>query len=128
MAIDKHAVNALRNEARALILDARVPERYRGEVEPIDARAGHIPGATNAPLAGNLRGAADLRFLPRDELRARYEKLGAGRAEKIVAYCGSGINASQTLFALHLAGFTEALLYEGSWSDWSRDPSLPQVP
>ena len=128
MVVDKAAVNSLRDDSRALILDARVPERYRGEVEPIDVRAGHIPGATNAPLAGNLRGAADLRFLPRDELRARYEKLGAGQAERIVAYCGSGINASQTLFALHLAGFTDVLLYEGSWSDWSRDPSLPKSP
>jgi thiosulfate/3-mercaptopyruvate sulfurtransferase len=126
--MDKHAVNRLRGDVRALLLDARVPERYRGEIEPIDARAGHIPGAKNAPLAGNLRSATDLRFLPAEALRARYEALGAGKAERIVAYCGSGINASQTVFALHVAGFGNALLYEGSWSDWSRDAQLPSSP
>jgi thiosulfate/3-mercaptopyruvate sulfurtransferase len=128
MVVDKQVVNALRSDPRALLLDARVPERYRGETEPIDAYAGHIPGAKNAPLAGNLRGASDLRFRPAAELRAHYETLGAATAERIVAYCGSGINASQAVFALHLAGFTQAQLYEGSWSDWSRDPSLPKVP
>jgi thiosulfate/3-mercaptopyruvate sulfurtransferase len=128
LVVEKSAVNALRADPRALLLDARVAERYRGEVEPIDAYAGHIPGARNAPLAGNLRGGNDWRFRPAADLRARFEALGAGTAERIVAYCGSGINATQVLFALHLAGFENAQLYEGSWSDWSRDPALPKTP
>lgn len=125
MVVSKDTVNQLRHDPRALVLDARVPERYRGEVEPLDVRAGHIPGAQNVPIAGNLRSATDLRFLSAEELRGRYEKLGVGKAERIVTYCGSGINACQTVFALTLAGFTNARLYEGSWSDWSRDASLP---
>ena len=83
------------------------------------------PAPQNVPIAGNLRSATDLRFLSAEELRGRYEKLGVGKAERIVTYCGSGINACQTVFALTLAGFTNARLYEGSWSDWSRDASLP---
>ncbi len=123
--VNKDIVNTLRDDPRALVLDVRVGERYRGEVEPIDPRAGHIPGAQNAPFAGNLRGANDLRFLSQADLRSRFERLGAVKAERIVAYCGSGINACQTVFALNLAGFDRALLYEGSWSDWSRDANLP---
>lgn len=125
MLVDKRAVNEWRTDPRALILDVRLPERYRGEVEPLDPRAGHIPGARNAPIAGNLRAATDLRFHTPADLRARYEALGAARAEHIVAYCGSGINACQTIFALTLAGFTNARLYPGSWSEWSRDENLP---
>ncbi|MEW5720593.1 MAG: sulfurtransferase [Chloroflexota bacterium] len=125
MVANKDAVNDLRREPRALVLDVRVPERYRGEVEPIDPRAGHVPGARNAPIGENLRSASDLRFRSPEELRARFEKLGAAQVERVVAYCGSGVNACQTVFALHLAGFMNALLYEGSWSDWSRDARLP---
>jgi thiosulfate/3-mercaptopyruvate sulfurtransferase len=125
MYVNKEVVNQWRNDPRALVLDVRVPERYRGEIEPLDSRAGHIPGAKNAPIAGNLRSATDMRFLSAEELRARFENLGAGQVERIVAYCGSGINACQSIFALNLAGFNHALLYEGSWSDWSRDASLP---
>ena len=125
MVVGKDTVNQFRHDPRALVLDVRVPERYRGEVEPLDARAGHIPGAKNAPIAGNLRGTTDLRFLSAEGLSARFENLGSGKVERIVAYCGSGINACQAVFALNLAGFTNALLYEGSWSDWSRDASLP---
>lgn len=123
--VDKEKIKVLQNDSRALILDVRVAERYEGKIEPIDPRAGHIPGAKNAPLAGSLRSAIDLRFLPPADLRARFERLGAGDAETIVTYCGSGVNASQAVFALNLAGFENALLYEGSWSDWSRDESLP---
>jgi thiosulfate/3-mercaptopyruvate sulfurtransferase len=125
MVVDKSRVTALRNDPSAVILDSRVPERYRGDIEPIDARAGHIPGAKNAPLAGNLKGPSDTRFLDPDKLRERYEQLGVTRGKRIVAYCGSGVNACQTLFALSLAGIEDALLYEGSWSDWSRDANLP---
>ncbi|MBI3537499.1 MAG: sulfurtransferase, partial [Chloroflexi bacterium] len=77
--VDQARVNDLRADTRALVLDARLAERYAGLIEPIDARAGHIPGARNAPLAGNLRGADDLRFKPAADLRARFDALGAGR-------------------------------------------------
>lgn len=125
MVVGKLAVDSLRRDPRVHIFDVRVGERYRGEIEPIDPKAGHIPGAKNAPIADNLRSATDLRFLSPDEIRVRFEKLGAHPGDPVVAYCGSGINACQTVFALTLAGFQNVLLYEGSWSDWSRDDNLP---
>ena len=125
MVVDKAQVGKLAASSNAVVLDVRVPERYRGDIEPIDPRAGHVPGAKNAPIAGNLRGATDMRFLSSVDLRARFDRLGASNADKIVAYCGSGINACQTVFVLNLAGLDKALLYEGSWSDWSRDKDLP---
>jgi thiosulfate/3-mercaptopyruvate sulfurtransferase len=106
-----------------LVLDARAPARYRGEAEPIDPRAGHIPGARNAPYSENLDGEAVPVFRPPPELRRHYEGLGAGLRE-VVVYCGSGVTACHNLFALHQAGF-KARLYPGSWSEWSADPSLP---
>jgi thiosulfate/3-mercaptopyruvate sulfurtransferase len=121
-AVDADAVDRLRRDPRALVLDARAAERYEGRVEPIDPRAGHIPGARSAPFAGNLR--PDGTLLSAEELRARYDALGAGAAETIVCYCGSGVTAAHNVFALRLAG-RDALLYEGSWSDWSSDPSRP---
>ncbi len=123
MVVDGETVDRLRNDPRALVLDVRAPERYEGRVEPIDPIAGHIPGAKSAPYTENLR--EDQRFRDPAELRKRFEKLGAGKAEKIVSYCGSGINASQNVFTLELAGFEHPLLYEGSWSDWSRTPGRP---
>jgi thiosulfate/3-mercaptopyruvate sulfurtransferase len=121
MVVDASAVDALRRDPRALILDARLTERYEGRVEPIDPQAGHIPGARSAPYPGNLRD--DGRMKSADDLRERYLALGADSAEPIVCYCGSGVTAAHTVFALHLAGRTDALLYEGSWSDWSSDPT-----
>jgi len=106
----------------ALLLDARAGERYRGETEPIDPRAGHVPGAQSAPWAANLD--SDGRFLPPEALRARYAALGAGERPTI-AYCGSSLSATHDLLALELAGIRGARLYEGSWSDWSSDPSRP---
>jgi thiosulfate/3-mercaptopyruvate sulfurtransferase len=106
-----------------LVLDARVGERYRGETEPIDPRAGHVPGAKNAPWTGNLTADPVPLLRPPLELRRLYETLGAGREEPIV-YCGSGVNACHDLLALHLAGLRGSL-YAGSWSEWSSDPSLP---
>jgi thiosulfate/3-mercaptopyruvate sulfurtransferase len=106
----------------AVLLDARAAERYRGETEPIDPRAGHIPGARSAPFADNLD--ADGRFLASDALRRRYAALGAAD-QPVVAYCGSGLTAAHDLLALQLAGIGEARLYEGSWSDWSSDPWRP---
>lgn len=125
MMADKAQVGKLAASSNAIVFDVRVPERYRGDIEPIDPRAGHVPSAKNAPIAGNLRSTTDMRFLSPTDLRARFDQLGARHADKIVAYCGSGVNASQAVFALYLAGYDHALLYEGSWSDWSRDNNLP---
>jgi thiosulfate/3-mercaptopyruvate sulfurtransferase len=107
----------------ALVLDARAPERYRGESEPIDPRAGHIPGATNAPFAGNLTADAAPVFRSPEELRARYVALGAER-EPPVVYCGSGVTACHDILALEQAGL-KGRLYAGSWSEWSSDPARP---
>lgn len=125
MVVTKAEMIGLLRNSRALILDARAPERYRGETEPVDARAGHIPGAKSAPLAGNLSASNDLRFRDAQELRARFEALGANDASEIIAYCGSGVNAAQEIFALELAGFDRARLYAASFSEWSRDAALP---
>lgn len=110
-------------DAGRLVLDARAPERYRGESEPVDPRAGHIPGARNAPFAGNLTGGSHPVMLPPEELRKRYAALGAQGGAPIV-YCGSGVTACHDLLALKLAGLPGSL-YAGSWSEWSSDPSLP---
>ncbi|MDJ1114618.1 sulfurtransferase [Microbacterium dauci] len=105
-----------------LLFDVRAPERYRGETEPIDPRAGHIPGAVNAPTGGNI--GADGRFLPADELRARYEALGVTTDTEVGVTCGSGVSAAQAAVALRLAGF-DAALYGGSWSQWANHPDRP---
>jgi thiosulfate/3-mercaptopyruvate sulfurtransferase len=104
------------------LLDARAGERYRGEVEPVDPRAGHIPGALGAPTAGNLD--ADGRFLPPEALRRRFTDLGVDLAGPVAAYCGSGITASHEVLALAVAG-VDAALYPGSWSAWSSDAARP---
>ncbi|MGW0834119.1 sulfurtransferase [Streptomyces prunicolor] len=105
-----------------LLLDARAGERYRGEVEPADPRAGHIPGAVSAPTGENL--AADGTFLAPELLRKRFEERGAGDAARIGVYCGSGVTAAHQIAALEIAGF-EATLFPGSWSAWSADPARP---
>ena len=119
--VEKAAVVAL--PPGTLLLDARAGERYRGEVEPIDPRAGHIPGAKSAPFSSNLTAEAIPRFRPAAELRARFEALGATAREPVV-YCGSGVTACHDLLALHLAGL-RGRLYAGSWSEWSSDPDRP---
>jgi thiosulfate/3-mercaptopyruvate sulfurtransferase len=108
---------------QTLLLDARAGERYRGAAEPIDLRAGHIPGARSAPFADNLTGGPLPVFRSPSELRERYAALGAERADPVV-YCGSGVTACHDLLALHLAGL-RGRLYAGSWSEWSADPGLP---
>ena len=100
------------------LVDVRAPERFRGEVEPIDAVAGHIPGAVNRPAAANLDPTG--RFLPSGPLAAAYAGL-----DHPVLYCGSGITATQALLALEAAGRTDGRIYPGSWSDWISDPHRP---
>jgi thiosulfate/3-mercaptopyruvate sulfurtransferase len=101
----------------AVLLDARLGERYRGEVEPIDPKAGHIPGALSAPWQENL--GPDGRFKSPEELRRRFADLGVGETNGAVAYCGSGVNATHDLLAMEVAGLKNGRLYAGSWSDWS---------
>jgi thiosulfate/3-mercaptopyruvate sulfurtransferase len=109
-------------EAGGVLLDARAGERYRGETEPIDPRAGHVPGAVSAPTTENV--AADGAFLPVAVLRERFATLGVEPGRRVGAYCGSGVTASHEIAALAVAGI-EAALWPGSWSQWSNDPSRP---
>ena len=118
MSVDADAVERWRGDSRTLILDARAAERYQGKVEPIDPVAAHIPGARNHPYPSNVRSAEDSRFLEPERLRERFARYGADSAERIICYCGSGVNACQSLFALQLAGYDSGVLYAGSWSDW----------
>jgi thiosulfate/3-mercaptopyruvate sulfurtransferase len=97
------------------VLDARAGERYRGEKEPVDPKAGHIPGALSAPWMDNL--GSDGRFKSPEELRERFAALGAD--DGAVVYCGSGVNATHHLLAMDVAGLRNGRLYAGSWSDWS---------
>ena len=111
-------VGQVQARGAAALLDARAPERYRGEVEPIDKVAGHIPGSLSAPWFDNL--TPSKRFRPPEELRTMYSKY----TDPIVS-CGSGVTACHDAFAIELAGLPPARLYIGSWSDWSSDPSRP---
>jgi thiosulfate/3-mercaptopyruvate sulfurtransferase len=114
---------ALRDPA-TLLVDARAAERFAGTVEPIDAVAGHIPGAVNHPFTANL--GADNRFLPADELRRNWQGRLAGTDPKnLIAMCGSGVTACHNLLSLEVAGLPGARLYGGSWSEWIRDPRRP---
>jgi thiosulfate/3-mercaptopyruvate sulfurtransferase len=106
-------------ELGATLIDSRAPERYRGEIEPIDAQAGHIPGAINRFHGDNLR--SDGTHLDLPDLVARF----AGVGERPIVYCGSGVTACHNLLALSLVGITQARLYPGSWSEWSSDPARP---
>ncbi len=123
-------------EAGGLVVDSRAAERYRGEVEPIDPRAGHVPGAVNAPFTANLvddsdshsasdtnRGAGRKLFRPVDELRARFTDLGADG--DTIFYCGSGVSACNNVLAMEAAGLPRPRVYVGSWSQWSSDPDRP---
>ncbi|MCY0905311.1 sulfurtransferase [Arthrobacter sp. H14-L1] len=105
-----------------ILLDARAGERYRGETEPMDPRAGHVPGALSAPTSANL--AADNRFLPAAELTVRFAALGVTPSSAVAVYCGSGITAAHEIAALEVAGI-RAALFPGSFSAWSNHPELP---
>jgi thiosulfate/3-mercaptopyruvate sulfurtransferase len=110
--------------ATGALLDARAGERYRGEFEPVDPRAGHIPGALSAPTSENVDQSG--RFLPAADLRRRFEGLGIGGDVPVAVYCGSGVTAAHEVAALEIAGF-RAALYPGSFSQWSNDPALQVV-
>ena len=113
----------LSDRAYALV-DARAGERFRGDVEPIDPVAGHIPGALNRFYKNNLH--ADLSFRPADELKREFTMLLAGRSpEKVIHQCGSGITACANIFAMEYAGMPGSKLYPGSWSEWIVDPARP---
>jgi thiosulfate/3-mercaptopyruvate sulfurtransferase len=112
--LDFDAVSHLRGVP---LIDARAGERYRGEKEPVDPKAGHIPGALSGPWTDNLGPGG--RFKPAAELRDRFSALGADGESGAVVYCGSGVNACHHLLALEIAGLRGGRLYEGSWSDWS---------
>ncbi|MCK6209925.1 sulfurtransferase [Georgenia sp. EYE_87] len=105
-----------------VLLDARAGERYRGEHEPVDPRAGHVPGARSAPTTENL--ADDGTFLPQAELRRRFAGLGVRPGAAVGVYCGSGVTAAHEVAALASIG-VDATLYPGSWSQWSADPARP---
>ncbi|WP_343223904.1 rhodanese-like domain-containing protein [Metallibacterium sp.] len=112
------------NSSSARVIDARAPERYRGDVEPLDPVAGHIPGAGNRPFALNLQ--ADGRFKPADQLRAEWLALLGGTAPASVVHsCGSGVSACHNLLAMEYAGLAGSRLYAPSWSGWVSDAQRP---
>lgn len=117
-------VDKLRLDPRYRVLDARTPDRYRGENETIDPVAGRIPGATSVPYGGNLN--PDGTFRSAEQLRRRYEHLlGEVPAENSITYCGSGVTSIHNILAMMHAGLGEGKLYVGSWSEWITDPQRP---
>jgi thiosulfate/3-mercaptopyruvate sulfurtransferase len=119
--LDADAAAALARDG--VLVDARVGPRFRGEVEPVDPVAGHIPGAVNLPTGDNT--AADGRLRSAGEVRARFAAAGVDQGVRVGAYCGSGVTAAHTVLALHRAGRPDAALYVGSWSEWVADPARP---
>lgn len=116
------AARLLTQPGAQVVVDARAPERFRGDVEPLDAKAGHIPGARNRFFKDNL--APDGRFKPAVELRQVFAALGVP-PEQVVHQCGSGVTACHNLLAMETAGLAGAALYPGSWSEWSADAARP---
>ena len=116
------AAGAARIAREGALLDARAAERYRGEVEPVDPVAGHIPGALSVPTAAS--NAEDGRFLGDADLKRRFAAAGVDATHPVAAYCGSGVTAAHEVLALELAGI-EAALYPGSWSEWVADRTRP---
>ncbi len=124
LVLDASQLQQRLNSTQLTLLDARAQPRFRGEVEPLDPVAGHIPGAQCAVFTDNL--ASNGCFLPAPKLQQRFAALlGSRPASDLVAYCGSGVTACHNLFALCLAGYPLAPLYAGSWSEWITDPQRP---
>ncbi|TXH88068.1 MAG: sulfurtransferase [Rhodoferax sp.] len=122
--LDVDTVHAKLGKPTQHIVDARGAPRYRGEVEPLDPKAGHIPGALNRPFTSNF--TADGRFKPVDVLRAEFDALlGTRTAEQVVHHCGSGVSAVPNVLAMVIAGYAPTALFAGSWSEWCADPSRP---
>jgi thiosulfate/3-mercaptopyruvate sulfurtransferase len=118
------AVSAALGKPQQTVIDARAGARYRGEMEPLDPLAGHIPGALNRPFTENF--TEDGRFKSPELLKAEWTQVLAGRpASSVVHHCGSGVTAVPNVLAMELAGFGPTALYAGSWSEWSRTPGLP---
>jgi thiosulfate/3-mercaptopyruvate sulfurtransferase len=111
------------SDGSTLVLDARERARFRGELEPVDPRPGHIPGARSLPCRDNVDSSG--RFLPAAELRERFADLGVTDGASVISYCGSGVTACHNLIALEHAGFGTGRLYPGSWSQYSADPNRP---
>lgn len=124
MVVDVATVDGLRRERSHVLVDARAPERFRGDIEPLDRVPGHIPGAINHFYGRNVDEAGTFRT-PEELRRLWRETLGEARADRIVCYCGSGVTACHDLLALEHAGLGGAVLYAGSWSEWCADPSRP---
>ena len=120
MVADMLEVREKLEDPSTLLVDARGAERYRGDTEPLDKKAGHIPGALNLPFAGNLQ---EGRFKDAGALKERFEDLSG--VEEVIVYCGSGVSAAHDLLAMDEAGLKNARLYVGSWSDWSSYDDLP---
>lgn len=119
-------VQALLGRPDRTLIDARAAARFRGETEPLDPVAGHIPGALNRPFGDNL--LPDGRFKPAEVLRAEFERLLAGRdAAGVVHQCGSGVSAVPNLLAMEIAGLGRAALYPGSWSAWCNTPGTARA-
>lgn len=117
-------VENFRKDPGYVILDARSGPRFRGEIEPIDPVAGHIPGAVSAPFEENL--TPEGRFLPPEILRRKFQKIMKSvPPENVICYCGSGVTAAHNILAIAYAGLGTARLYAGSWSEWITDPSRP---
>ena len=122
--VETEALSQMLKNPQFVLLDARAAPRFRGEVEPIDAVAGHVPGARNRPFSGNL--AADGRFKPAATLRAEFQALlGAHVPGEVINMCGSGVTACHNLLAMEHAGLTGARIYAPSWSGWIADPARP---
>jgi thiosulfate/3-mercaptopyruvate sulfurtransferase len=123
--VDYQAVKANLDGGQRLLIDARAPDRYRGENETLDPVGGHIPGARNRLFRDNL--AADGRFKPAAQLRAEFDRLLDGRpADAVISQCGSGVTACHNLLAMEVAGLPGGKLYAGSWSEWIADSARPR--
>ena len=120
---DADAAGLAGEKSDETLLDSRSPDRFSGEYEPVDPQAGHIPGATNLPFAGNLTNNGY--FQSPEQLRDRFESAGCSSGQSTVMYCGSGVSACHNLLAFEHAGLGKARLYAGSWSQWSNNDSRP---